>query len=151
MTLFGHVVDFLVETCPTRIIHKAKLTRFFGQTQISVVFTQQQTIFRTRSEHTVRFFSAHGRKIVDQHAHVRLIATWTPAFFVLAVQAGVQTRHQALRSGFFVTCSTVDLSCKEQTMDIFGFIRLLQITWIEEVVFNRVTRTNDMCVLKTFH
>ncbi|CSC56202.1 Uncharacterised protein [Vibrio cholerae] len=69
----------------------------------------------------------------------------------MAVQAGVQTRHQALRSGFFVTCSTVDLSCKEQTMDIFGFIRLLQITWIEEVVFNRVTRTNDMCVLKTFH
>ncbi|EXF67260.1 hypothetical protein D030_4894B, partial [Vibrio parahaemolyticus AQ3810] len=35
--------------------------------------------------------------------------------------------------------------------DEFSLVSLLQITWIEEIVLNRVTRTNNVCVLEAFH
>ncbi|MNN13198.1 hypothetical protein D3C81_1262220 [compost metagenome] len=53
-----------------------------------------------------------------------------------------------MRTGFFVTGGAVDLSGEEQTTNDFGFQAVLEITRIEVVVLDGVTRAHDV---RVFH
>ena len=67
---------------------------------------------------------------------------------MLYLQGRVGTGNEALGSGFFVACSTVNLTSKEQAVNVLGFQGLFQVTGIEEVILNGIPRTNDMRVFK---
>ncbi len=92
---------------------------------------------------------AHGDQVVDQHAEIGLVAPRPPGGFPLGAASGVDARQQALGAGFLVTRRAVDLTGEEQVVDKFGFQRVLQITWIEEIVLDGVAGPGDMGVFQS--
>ena len=141
---------FGVKGLPASIIHQPDFTACGGKTHIRIIFAQQQAVFGPAGKHAVRFFGPHGRQIVNQYAHVGLIATQDERIFLLYLQGRVGTGYETLGTGFFVTGRTVNLAGKEQTINILGFEGLFQVAGIEEVILNGITRANNMRVFKAF-
>ena len=44
----------------------------FHEAKIGIVVTEQQTIFRTRREHSIRLSGIFGDQIINQHANIGL-------------------------------------------------------------------------------
>ena len=64
-------------------------------------------------------------------------------------QMGVETRHHALASRFFVTRGAVDLSGKKEVFHQTGLQRHFQLGRRKIVVLNRIPRTEHFDVFKT--
>ena len=62
---------------------------------------------------------------------------------------GINTGHQALRSGFLVACGAIDLSGKEQITDEFGLQCLVQLRRVEIVVLYSIAGTIHHAVLQS--
>ena len=151
MAFLFDTLQFLVEASPALIVHQTQFTTNFGQTQVGVIFTQHQTVFSARCEHTVRFFGTQRTQVVHQHAKISLIATRCPTFFFSRQTCGVQTSQHALCGGFFITGCTVNLARKEQTLDEFTFQSRFQVARIEEIILNRVARADDSGIFHPLH
>ena len=72
------------EERPAFVIDQPQFTTNRRQTQISIVFTQQQTVFRTAGKHAVRFFGTQRGEIVHQHPDIGLITTRCPRILILS-------------------------------------------------------------------
>ena len=53
--------------------------------------------------------------------------------------------------GFFITGCTVNLARKEQTLDEFAFQSRFQVARIEEIILNRVARTDNFGIFHSLH
>ena len=65
------------------------------------------------------------------------------------MQGGIDACKQTLGGGLFVAGGAIDLAGKKQALDGAGFKVALQVTRVEIVVFNRITRAQDVRVLQT--
>src|SRR5690606_15820504 len=63
-------------------------------------------------------------------------------FSALNGKCGIDSGHQSLAAGFFVTGRSVDLSGKEKPSHPSGFHRWPKLARFDEIVFDGVTRTN---------
>src|SRR5699024_2986050 len=112
-------------------------------------------VFGARGKHAVRLLGAQGNQIINQHTQVGFITTWPPDLPFLRASRSIETGQQPLGGSLLVTGSALDLSGEKQVVDKLGFQRVFQITWIEEIVLDSVTRTRDMGVFQpldgTYH
>jgi len=63
----------------------------------------------------------------------------------MSINAG----HQALGSSLLISCSTINLTCKKQAMNLMSFEAMIQLVWREVVIFYCITRTKYLCILET--
>ncbi len=105
-------------------------------------------MLRTAREHPIRLSRTAGDEVIDEHANVGVAALGQPCLASSEGQGGVNSGDQPLCGRFLVTRRPVDLPSEEQTLDNPGLERRLQIPRIEVVVFDRITRTRQVRVLK---
>ena len=105
--------SFGVEALPAFVLYQAEFTTRFRQTQVRIVLSQLKPVLRARREHSVRFGHTAGHQVVDHHANVGLITTWSPRRQPFASAPRVEPRHQSLAGRLFITCGAVDLTRKE--------------------------------------
>ncbi len=148
LTLQLHLFHLGVELAPALVVDQTQFTTDGGQTDIGVIFPQQQAIFGAAGEHAIGFAGAQGGEIVHHHAHVGLIPARMPGILVLGTQGGVQTGHQALGCRLFVTGSPVDLAGEEQVGDAFALHVRLEIPRIEEIVLDGIAGASDVGILE---
>src|SRR5699024_7850714 len=86
-----------------------------------------------------------------QYGEVSLGTRRRPTFFISRQAGGVQASQQTLCSSFFITGSAVNLTCKEQAFDKLTLQRRFQITRVEEIILNGITRTHNLRVFHSFH
>src|SRR5262245_43639235 len=55
-------------------LEKANGMAHGGQSQVRIVLPQQQPIFSAGGKHPIRFDSALGDQVIDQHTYISLIA-----------------------------------------------------------------------------
>ena len=96
-----------------------------GKTQIRVVLTQKQAVFRTRRHHPVRFMVFFGNQIVDQDTDICLGTVEDDRFFSQHFARRIDTRHKALYRRFLITGASVKLTAAEQSPDRLKFQRCL--------------------------
>lgn len=84
----------------------------------------------------------------DEYNTGKNVGKGTPTVFW---ESGIQACQQTLCSGFFITCSAVNLTSKEQPLNKFAFQRRFQIARIEEVILNGITRTHNFRVFHSLH
>ena len=97
------------------------MTTDFSQAQVGIVFTQAQAIFSTAGEHPVRLLHPLRDQVINQHPEIRFIAARRPAVTSLCLQRGIDPGQHTLGCGFFVTGRAIDLTGKEQALDLTGF------------------------------
>ena len=114
-----------------------------SQTKIGGVLTKKNPILSPRGKHPIGFIYTLIDQVVDQNANISLITAKDKRFLLRKLKMGVDTGHQALCSGFFVTRGTIDLSCQEKARNDTGFQRIMQILWIEIIVFYRISRLEN--------
>ena len=130
---------------------EANFERFWRQTEVGIVLTQQNSVFGTRSEHSVGLIDTFRNQIVDQHTDVGLVASQHEGLTASEFQVGVDTRHQTLRGGLFVTGRAVDLTREVEVVDQLGFERVVELCGREVVVLDGVTCTVDVYVFQTLN
>ena len=84
-----------------------------GKTQIRVVLTQKQAVFRTRRHHPVRFMVFFGNQIVDQDTDIRLGTVKDHCTLLLQLSRRVDAGHEALNGSFLVSGASVKLAAGE--------------------------------------
>ena len=126
---------------------QSNLVRQLRQTEISIVLTQKNAVFRPRGKHTIRLINPLIDQVIDQHANVSLVPSQHERIFTFQFPMCIDSRHQTLRSSFLVTRRSIDLAGEEQPVDNAGFQGIIQILRIEIVVFHRIGGLEDHTVL----
>ncbi|EXI71365.1 MAG: hypothetical protein AW07_03697 [Candidatus Accumulibacter sp. SK-11] len=137
------------ERRPALIVDQPQAASNLGQPQVGVVLAQRQAILGATGEHAVRFGNAAGDQVVCQHTEVGLITARRPRLPLLHLQRRVGAGQQALRSSLLVAGGAVDLAGEKQTADGTGLERSTQAPRVEVVVFDRVSRAQDVAALET--
>ena len=75
----------------------------FGQTKIGIVMTQNQPVFGTTRQETIRFVRALGYKIVDHHADIGIASLQNDFFFSESMTTCIDAGKDALPGCFFIT------------------------------------------------
>ena len=122
---------------------------FAGETLIGVVGAQLQTIFGARREHAVGLADAARHEIVDHHADVGFGAIENDFIAVTGQRGCVETGQKPLRRSLFVTGGAVDLASEKQPAQTFRFQCRLQFARIDAIIFDRVTRTDELGLLQS--
>ena len=129
---------------------------FFCQTGISIILSEKDAILSARGKHTIGFVHTLCYQVVNQNANIRFVAmedegreqalTLSACF-----QGSVDTCHRSLPACFFISSSTIHLSCHEQILDNFRFQRVEELGWIEEIVFDSIARTIHLYIFESGH
>ena len=90
-----------------------------SETEIGIVLSQKDTVFGPGSKHPVRFIHALGNQIVNENADISLVPTKDKRLTFSKIQACINAGDNALRSGFLIAGSTVNLSRKKQIINYF--------------------------------
>jgi hypothetical protein len=53
------------------VVDEADLSAFFGEAQVCIILTQDETVFTAAGHHTVWFFRTLGDQIINQYADIR--------------------------------------------------------------------------------
>src|SRR4029079_1773027 len=131
------------------VVDQAQPAANVGEAHVGIVLAQHQTIFRAAGKHRVGFRYPSRYQVVDQDAEVCLVTARAPNLLILHVPAGVQPGEQTLRGCLLVAGRTVDLPGKVKAVNALRLERWLEVPWIEEVVLDRVSRSQDMRTLET--
>ena len=94
-------------------------------------------------KHSVRFFGAFVNQVVNQYPDVGFGAFQYQRFQFRHGAVGVDARHQALASRFFIARCAVDLAGKKQVFNQMRFQRRLQLHRREKVVLNGIARSKQ--------
>ncbi len=129
--------------------NKARFKSQRGQPKVCVILAQQQAEFCPAGEHAVRFIGSLGNEVIYHDADVSLITAQHQRRFAQGFQGGVRSRHQTLRRGFFIAGCAVDLTCKIQVFHQFCFQCGMQLRRRTEVIFHRISRTDQLRVFQT--
>src|SRR5215475_16048882 len=122
-----------------------------SQTLIGIVCTQLQTILGARGKHTIGFADTARDEVIDHYAKVSL-RTIDDDFAALTRQSrSIQARKKPLRRGLFITCGAIDLAGQKQTTQSFCLQRRRQLTRVDVVVFDRISRTNEARTLQSWN
>ena len=147
-TLGGDRLALVIELLPALVIDQAELATGFGQTQIGVVLAQDQAILGAAGKHAIGLGRAHGDQVIHQYTQVGLVPARIPLILFLRTQSRVDPGQQALGPSFFIAGGAVDLAGEIQALDKLGFQGMPQVLRIQVIVFDGVTRTGDMSILK---
>ena len=117
-----------------------------AQPQIRVVLAQEQTILGAGSEHAVRLGRPFCHQVVNQDPDVGFVAPKDDGRFLPHPLHGVDSGHQALRPGFFVAGSSIDLPGQKQIPAHFRFQGWMELGREGKVVFHGISGPHDFGV-----
>ena len=137
-------VALAAKCVPAQIIDTIQIPPDFGKPQISIILAQLQAIFRATGKHAIGLAHAAGDKIVDEHPEVGLVAARRPTVLRTSKTGRVDPGKEALCCCFLVAGRAVDLTGEKKPPDGLGLKRGSERTRIEIVVFDRVSRTQNV-------
>ena len=103
------------------VVDQAELAAQGGQTPVGVVAPQNQAVFTSAGEHAVRLAQVLAHQIVDHRADVAALSREVDGVLRSDQAGGIETCHQTLGRGFFVTGGAVELSGAEEPPYPLGF------------------------------
>ena len=115
-----------------------------SKTHIGIVLTEQNTVFGTRSEHTVRLVDAFRYKVVNQHTDIGFVTAKHKRFLSGHTLMGIDTGNKSLPCRFLISGRSVHLSGKEQAFDELRFKRMAKLRRVEKVIFDGIAGTIDL-------
>src|SRR5437764_87152 len=89
---------------------QADVVAELGETEVGVVLTEDEAVFRPGCEHAVGFDGAFGDEVIDQDTDVGLIAAKNNWILASNVACGVDSSHKSLSTSLFVARSAVYLT-----------------------------------------
>ena len=92
----------LFRPLPAQRRGQPRLVPFLGQTEIGIVVTQQQAVFRPRRHDPIRLVRSLGHQIVDQHADIAFRTADYDRRPVFHPAGGIEAGDQSLRRRFFI-------------------------------------------------
>jgi hypothetical protein len=96
--------------------HEAQFPAALCETQVSIVLTKQEPMFRSACKHAVRFYMVLGHEIVNKHPQVSLM-TFKPDWFLISDETHpVQPREQSLARSLLISSCPVDLTCQKKSI-----------------------------------
>ena len=119
-----------------------------SEPHIRIVLTQQDTILSTRGEHTVRLIYTLRDKVIYQDSDICLVSTENERGFSAHCQCGVNSGHKTLGGRFLITGGTVHLAGHIEPTDYLRFQTVTKIRGVEKVIFNRISRTEQIGILQ---
>lgn len=114
-----HGFPFAAKMFVTVLFYQSQLVGAFGKAHICIVLSEQDAVFGTGGEHTIRFVHTFCNQIVNQDTDVGLVPSQCERFATVAIDVCVDAGNDSLSACFFVTGSSVYLSGKEQVLDYF--------------------------------
>ena len=106
---------------------------------VGIVLAEQNAVLGSGGEHAVGFVRAFVDKVVDEHTDVGLVSAQHNGFLVAYLLYCVDSGHESLACGLFVTCGSVDLACEEQVFNGSCFERKAELSGREVVVFDGIS------------
>ena len=120
-----------------------------GQTLISIVSPQMQTILSPRSKHPVRLGNPAADQIIDHHPQIGFGARHHEIRKSLRrFLRRIDPRNQPLGPRFFITGRAIDLPGEKQPGDLLGLKRWMQLPWIDIIIFNGIAGTANDSIFK---
>src|SRR5262249_8533730 len=141
--------DLVANGLPLRSIDEAEVPSFWRETNVGIVLTEKQTVLRATGKHSVRLLDPPGHQIVDQNADIGFRSGEDKGSFSQDLETGIDSCHQALGRGLFVTGSAVDLARKLEAVDFVGLKGRTQLHRRSVVVLDGVARANDLRLLQS--
>ena len=99
----------------------AEAVGLFCQAGIGIILAQENAVFRTRGEHTVRLVDPLCREVVNQHADIAFVPVHYERCFAGTKQGCIDPCNRTLSASLLVSCRAVYLSGKEQSVYDFRF------------------------------
>ena len=109
---------------------------------------QQQPVLGPRGEQPVRLARSAGDEVVDEDCQIGFLAAENQRRRALDRQRRVDAGHQPESGRLLVSRRSVDLSREEQPANPLGLKRRRQLRRVDEVVLDRVTRTDHLGVFE---
>ena len=103
------------------IVGQTDFMRNGGQSDVGIVLTEQNPIFGSAREHAVRLVDSFGHQVVGQYADIRLVPPQHERFVAAKLQRSVDSCHQSLSRGLFVSGRSVHLPGEIETVYLLGF------------------------------
>ncbi len=111
---------FLLEQAPALVVHQSELATRRCQTQVGVVFSQDEAVFGPTGKHAIGLAGAARDEIVNQHAEIGLAPLRHPRLASAKREGRVDPSHQPLGGRLLVTRRPVYLAREEQSSDAAG-------------------------------
>ena len=121
-----------------------------GKPEICIILPEKDPILRPGSKHPVWLIYSFCDEVINQDSDVRFVATQDKRLLLLDFQSCVNAGHQPLCRSFFVPCGAVDLPGKIQIRDVLQLERNIQLRRVEVIIFNGISRLEDLCIFQTF-
>ena len=112
---------FCAHTFKARRWHQSKGFCMVHEAQFGAAMVKEQPVFGAARKHTVRLLGSFCHEVIDQDADVSFMSAKGKGRASLHFSRGVNTCHKSLTTSFFVTRSPIDLACKEEAINLFGF------------------------------
>src|ERR1700752_744940 len=132
-----------VEAIPIGIPDESQFPAVSLKPGIRVVISQCEPVFGARRENSIRLVHSLLDKVFNENAYIRLFTAKPQRFTLLCVECGVDTRQQSLATCFLVTSGAVDLAGMKEAGKSTGLQIWPELSRVDKIVLNRVTRTND--------
>lgn len=130
----GAQLDLLLEPRILVIGNKTESPTLLRKAVVGIILTEQNAIFGTAREHTVRLVDAFRYKVVNEDANISLVASEDERLLATNLADGIDACHETFTGSLFITCCSVDLSCHEETMEDFTLETMVELRWVEKVV-----------------
>ena len=100
---FGFLRRFFCKKCIVSFLaDQSDTVAGRSQSQIGIVLSQKQAVFRTAGHHSVGFVGSLGDQVVNQRADIAVGALQDHRFFMQNLKGGIDAGNQALRCGFLI-------------------------------------------------
>ena len=119
-----------------------------SEAAVGVVDAQVQAELGARGEHAVRLVGSLADEIVDEDRRVGLAAVERERRLAFDGERGVDSGHESLAGGFFVSAGAIDLSAEIEAADFAGFERAFELGGIDRVVLDGVAGAQHLGVLE---
>lgn len=115
-----HELNFLLESLRLFFTQDPKLYCHWAKPDVAVFCSQMQPILRPRSEHPIWFRCPCNNQIINQCSCKGLRSVKYELRPTLSKLSRIDSGDDALTGRFFVASGTIDLTCKEETWQLFG-------------------------------
>ena len=139
---------FGLKEMPALIVHEPEFAAAGRESRIGTVLTEDQSMLGPARKHAIGLRRAARDEVVDQHADVSLAPRRRPGITLRHRECCIEAGNQPLCRGLLIAGRPVDLSRKVETLDASRLETRLQIARIEEIVFDGVARTRNVCAFE---
>src|SRR5699024_2398287 len=96
----------------------------------------------------VRFFCAFGDKVVNEYANIGFRSFKDKFLFPLYFAGSINSSYEPLAGSFFISSSTINLTCKEEAVCDLCFHAAPDLIRREVIILNGIAGAQHYCLLE---